>query len=50
MKYRNTKIWDSTIKNLRRIYAETGERMVSILDRLVAAEWEAVKDRINTES
>ncbi len=42
--YRTTRIWLSTLKNLRRIYAETGESMVSILDRLVADEIRRITD------
>lgn len=37
------RLWKSTIKNLRMIYALTGESMVSIVDRLVAAELERLQ-------
>lgn len=31
------------MQNLRRIHAETGEKILDILDRLVADEWQRVK-------
>ncbi len=38
------KIWYGTLKKLRRIYAETGETQVSILDRIVDEEYKRVKE------
>ena len=35
----HTRIYADTLKNLRRIHAETGEKILDILDRLVASEW-----------
>jgi len=43
MKTQTIKIWKSTLKKLRMIYALTGESMVSILDRLVRVELERVE-------
>lgn len=37
------RIWRSTVKKLRMIYAMTGERMVSILDRIITVELERVE-------
>lgn len=37
------RLWKTTIRNLRMIYALTGESMVSIVDRLVAAELERLQ-------
>lgn len=34
----HTRIYADTLKNLRRIHAETGEKILDILDRLVASE------------
>lgn len=50
MSYQTIKIWKETLKNLRLIYALTGEKMVSILDRLVGDELERVRrDKDDTE-
>lgn len=38
VKTQTIKIWKSTLKKLRMIYALTGESMVSILDRLISEE------------
>ena len=32
------RLWESTLKKLRRIYAETGESMIAIVDRLATSE------------
>ena len=37
------RVWKRTLKNLRMIYALTGESMVVILDRLVKQELERVQ-------
>ncbi len=47
MKQKTTRIWESTVKNLRLIYAITGERMVSIMDRLVVDELKRVQEGRN---
>lgn len=47
MKQKTTRIWESTVKNLRLIYAITGERMVSIMDRLVVDELKRIQEGIN---
>lgn len=36
--YHTIRIWKETVVNLRQIFALTGEKMVTILDRLVKAE------------
>lgn len=38
MEYSTLRIWTSTLKKLRRIYAETGESMIAIVDRLAEQE------------
>lgn len=43
-KYTQLRIWKETLKKLRRIYAETGESMISIVDRLAEQELEKLKD------
>lgn len=40
------KIWNSTLRKLRMIYALTGERMVVILERIVDAELERAKGEV----
>jgi hypothetical protein len=39
------KIWKSTRKNLRLLFALTGKSMVSIMDRLVADELERIQQK-----
>jgi len=43
MKTQTIKIWKVTLKKLRMIYALTGESMVSVLDRLLTAELERIR-------
>lgn len=38
--YTQLRIWKDSLKKLRRIYAETGESMIAIVDRLAAQELE----------
>ena len=38
----HTRIYADTLKNLRRIHAETGEKILDILDRLVASELKSI--------
>ena len=38
--YSDLRLWTSTLKKLRRIYAETGESMIAIVDRLATQELE----------
>ena len=38
MKTQTFKMWETTLKKLRMLYALTGESMVSIVDRLVTQE------------
>ena len=38
MEYQTMRIWKETLKKLRRIYAETGESMIAIIDRLATEE------------
>jgi hypothetical protein len=40
----HTRIYAHTLQNLRRIYAETGEAQIEILDRLIEAEWKRIQD------
>ena len=42
-KYTHIRIWKATLKELRRIHAETGESMIVIVDRLANAEIDRVK-------
>jgi hypothetical protein len=39
-RYAQFRIWVETLKKLRRIYAETGEDMIAIVDRLVDQEYQ----------
>lgn len=41
--YTNMKVWNTTIRKLRLIFGMTGEKMVSILERLVTAELERLQ-------
>ena len=43
--YQTIRIWTRTLRALRLIAALTGERMVQVLDRLVAEELRRVHDR-----
>jgi hypothetical protein len=50
METQTFKIWKTTLKKLRFLYAWTGKSMVSILDRLVAQELERIeRERKATE-
>ena len=42
--YVQFRLWTTTLKNLRRIYAETGESMIAIVDRLVEQELKQIQD------
>ena len=42
--YSTTRIWDKTLNNLRLIYSATGEMQVWIIDRLVEAELNRIKE------
>ena len=42
--YTQLRIWKDSLKKLRLIYAETGESMISIVDRLAEQELEKLKD------
>lgn len=39
-----TKFWKSSVDLLRKIYAETGEPMTRIFDRLVKQEWQRIQE------
>lgn len=39
----HTRIYSETLKYLRRIHAETGEKMLDILNRLLIQEWNRIK-------
>ena len=41
--YVQFRLWESTLKKLRRIYAETGESMIAIVDRLATKELERIE-------
>ncbi|HEV2458393.1 MAG TPA: hypothetical protein VGS80_08505 [Ktedonobacterales bacterium] len=43
--YQTIRIWTRTLRALRLVAALTGERMVQVLDRLVAEEVRRVHDR-----
>ncbi|HEX9412544.1 MAG TPA: hypothetical protein VF916_03495 [Ktedonobacterales bacterium] len=43
--YQTIRIWTRTVRALRLIAALTGERMVQVLDRLVAEELRRVRDQ-----
>jgi hypothetical protein len=43
--YQTIRIWTRTLRSLRLIAALTGERMVQVLDRLIAAELRRVQER-----
>jgi hypothetical protein len=42
--YAQLRIWRSTLKKLRRIYAETGDSIIAIVDRLATQELEKLED------
>ena len=42
--YRTLRIWAETLKKLRRIYAETGESMIAIVDRLAEQELQRLRN------
>lgn len=43
-RYTTIRIWSSSVKKLRQIYALTGETMVKILDRLLTEELQRVQE------
>ncbi len=43
MEYQTMRVWTSTLKKLRRIYAETGESMIAIVDRLATQELKRIQ-------
>jgi len=43
-KYTQLRIWKTTLKKLRRIYAETGESMIATVDRLADQELARIAD------
>lgn len=42
--YKTTRIWVKTLQNLKRVAAETGETVVSLIDRLAEAEVRRVRN------
>lgn len=46
-KYIQFRLWESTLKKLRRIYAETGESMIAIVDRLATDELSRIENATN---
>lgn len=42
--YTQLRIWRNTLKKLRRIYAETGESMISTVDRLADQELQRIQN------
>jgi hypothetical protein len=42
--YVQFRLWTDTLKKLRRIYAETGESMIAIVDRLAGQELKRIQD------
>jgi len=51
MEYHTLRVWKDTLKKLRYIYAETGESMIAIVDRLATQEYERIQnaDRQNVQ-
>jgi hypothetical protein len=51
MQYQTMRVWTDTLKKLRRIYAETGESMIAIVDRLATEELKRIQnaDRQNAQ-
>ncbi len=47
--YQTIRIWTRTLRALRLIAALTGERMVQVLDRLVAKELQRVQEQERRE-
>jgi len=47
--YQTIRIWTRTLRALRLIAALTGERMVKVLDRLVAKELQRVQEQERRE-
>jgi hypothetical protein len=47
--YQTIRIWTRTLRGLRLIAALTGERMVKVLDRLVAKELQRVQEQERRE-
>lgn len=43
--YQTIRIWTRTLRALRLVAALTGERMVQVLDRLIADELQRVRER-----
>jgi hypothetical protein len=41
--YAQLRLWRNTLKKLRRIYAETGESIISIIDRLADQELKRIQ-------
>ena len=48
--YETIRIWSTSVKKLRLIYALTGETMVKILDRLLTAELQRVQELQNDDT
>lgn len=48
--YQNTKVWRTTLADLRQIYALTGEKMTVIVDRLVKAELNRLKKQADEKN
>ena len=46
----HTRIYKRTLQNLRRIHAETGEKILEILDRAIQAEWAKVKQNADSNA
>ena len=40
----HTRMYVRTLRSLRHIHAETDEKLLEILDRLVQAEWQRIQD------
>lgn len=48
--YQTIRIWTRTLRALRLVAALTGERMVQVLDRLIADELQRVRERETGEA
>lgn len=45
----HTRIYEETLKKLRHIHAETGKRMLDILDQLISTEWDKAREQSNVK-
>lgn len=41
----HTRMYEETLRKLRHIHAETNERMLDILERLISTEWNKLQNK-----